>query len=224
MLYLVFFFNMAGKHFYVTKQRLQCIRNDITSFQSLKSSLMSLYMASPSCTLYHPWRGIYNMRYICYLDIYYKLMYLMMFLHPINLSQSIIRYPKDEYQVVVYLFMLILVILWSIIHSYCRFYHYDPYNNGSFMLFFYLIDVYDLLLYTLMILKQSILSIDISSILPIAGAQLLPAALCAYLASVLYQLYAYKYICILLLKTCKNGICLINVRNLLLDTRNCRQC
>ncbi len=104
----------------------------------------------------------------------------MMILDQIKLSQGIIGYPKDEYQLVVHLFMLIVVILWSIMHCYGHFYHYGSYKNGSFMIFFYLIGAYDSLLYALVILKSSVPTLETPPTLSIAGVQSLPAAHCAY--------------------------------------------
>ncbi len=104
----------------------------------------------------------------------------MMDLHLNKVLQGITGHPKDECQLVVYLCKLIVVILWRISHCYCHYCYYAPHNNGSFMLFFYLIVVYDLLLYALMILKTSVPSVETSPTLSIAGVQSLPAARCAY--------------------------------------------
>ncbi len=114
----------------------------------------------------------------------------MMDLHQNKLSQGIIGHLKDEYQLVVYLFILILVVLCCIMHCYCHlyhyFYHYGLYNNDNFLLFFYLFNAWDLLSYTFITLKQSVASLDRPPTLAIASVQSLPSAHCAYLVSVWY--------------------------------------
>eukprot|EP01084_Bolivina_argentea_P138205 243371_1 len=141
---------------------------------------MSLNSPLPKWSLYHPQPWIYNIEYINYMYLYYKLVHLMMFLDQIKLLRGIIGYPKDEYQLVMHLFMLIMVILWSIMYCYGHFYHYSSYKNGSFMIFFYLICAYDSLLYALVILKSSVPTVKTPPALSIAGVQSLPAVRCAY--------------------------------------------
>ncbi len=100
---------------------------------------------------YNKWKFIL----FFYFNFSNKLMHLLMDLHQNKVSQDITGHPTDEYQLVVYLFMLILVILWCILHWYCHYCYYEPHNNGNFMCIFNLINVWELLFYIHATSKQS---------------------------------------------------------------------